>query len=95
MTVKIKPLVWTDFGNISVAPDGGHHDDTLAVALCSYFNGRFDCPGEGEGAELDDYDCWKVWVSENTEKVLRRIATKANEVIEARIRAALPKEPGQ
>lgn len=91
--VRVKPLVWTDFGNISVAPDGGGNDDNLAVALCSYFDGWFDCPDEGEDAELDDYDCWKMWVSENAKNVLRRIATRANAVIESRILAALEPQP--
>jgi len=44
------------------------------------------------GGELDDYDCWKVWVSENTERVLRRIAAKANRIVESRIRAAIGDE---
>jgi hypothetical protein len=87
---RVKPLVWQDFANIEVSPDESVSDDNLAVALCSYFDTRIDCPDDDEeGGELDDYDCWKVWVSKNSERVLRRIAAKANLIVETRIRAAI------
>jgi hypothetical protein len=88
--VQVKPLVWAAFADIDASPQRGKHGDNLAVALCSYFDRHNECPdGDEDGAELDDYDCWKVWVSENAEAVLRRIATKANDLMEARIRATL------
>ena len=90
--VKVEPLNWQDFANIEAGPVG-IHGDNLAVALCSYFDGHMSCPDDGEdGSELDEYDCWKVWVSENAEDVLRRIAQATN----ARILAALiPDQPGE
>lgn len=87
--VRIKALEWTDFANVSASPNERHQHDNLAVALCSYFDGHTDCPADDEeGAELDDYDCWKVWVSESTEKVLRRIAKTANDHILAALEPA-------
>ncbi len=83
--VKVKPLVWRDFADVSCAPYE-KHGDNLAVALCSYFDGHLECPEDGEdGSELDEFDCWKVWVSDSAETVLRRIAQVAN----ARVLAAL------
>lgn len=83
--VMVKPLVWRDFANVSCAPDE-NYGDNLAVALCSYFDGHLECPEDGEdGSELDEFDCWKVWVSDSTVSVLRRIAQVAN----AHILAAL------
>jgi hypothetical protein len=73
--LRVKPMTWQDFGHVSAAATEEGHYDNLAVALCSYFDGHMDCPEDGDkGSELDDYDCWKVWVSENAERVLRRIA---------------------
>ena len=87
--VKVKPLNWQDFANIEAGPVG-INGDNLAVALCSYFDGHMACPDDGEdGSELDEYDCWKVWVSENSEDVLRRIAQVAN----ARVLSAIQSDP--
>lgn len=92
--VAVKPLVWTEFADIDVTPYEGASGDNLAVALCSYFDRHLNCPdGDEDGAELDEYESWKVWVSENAERVLRRIATKANDLMDARIRSALVEAP--
>lgn len=81
--VRVKPLVWEDFADLEMIQNPHNSDDNLAIALCSYFEHRIDCPdGDEDGAELDESGCWKVWASEHTESVLRRIAAKANAAIE-------------
>jgi len=81
--VRVKGLVWEDFADLEMIQNPHNSDDNLAIALCSYFEHRIDCPdGDEDGAELDEYGCWKVWASEHTESVLRRIAAKANAAID-------------
>lgn len=83
----VRPMTANDFAGIDAEPEG-HMGDNLAVALCTYFDGHFARPDDGEeGSELDEYDCWKVWVSGNADLILQRIAERANELMTARLAA--------
>ena len=82
-----KSFTWQDFADVSASSSDevGEMGDNLAIALCSYFDDHRMCPDDGEdGAELDDTGCWKFWVSDNAERVLRRIANQANATREAK-----------